>query len=487
MVFSSVPFLYYFLPAVILSYFILSAIVEKGFFLLSKNKELSHRAGIFSKNLILLAFSLLFYAWGEPVMVILMIITILVFWICGLAIGKAESKKMKKFWLILSAVFGIGLLAYYKYTNFFIDSIINKIPGVSLKLLNIVMPIGISFYTFQSLSYTIDVYRGNVEVQKNPLYFGTYVALFPQLIAGPIVRYVDVAREINDRQHTFEQFRLGVRRFVVGLSKKILITNNLALLIELFRASKEQSVVFYWIYAIAFMLSLYFDFSAYSDMAIGMGKMFGFQFIENFNHPYMSKSIAEFWRRWHMSLGFWFRDYVYIPLGGNRVSKGRWLFNTFVVWLLTGMWHGANWTFILWGLLYAVALVIEKWVPAIKKLPSALRHFYTLFLVMLGLVLFNATDMTQAGQDIACMFGFGKLPFITDATLYYLRSFGLLLIVAIVGATPLVKNTAIRLEQNKKLESVVAVVECIVLILLLIVCTGYLVDGSFSPFYYNNF
>ena len=487
MVFSSVPFLYYFLPAVILSYFVLSAIVEKGFFLLSKNKELSHRAGIFSKNLILLAFSLLFYAWGEPVMVILMIITILVFWICGLAIGKAESKKMKKFWLILSAVFGIGLLAYYKYTNFFIDSIINKIPGVSLKLLNIVMPIGISFYTFQSLSYTIDVYRRNVEVQKNPLYFGTYVALFPQLIAGPIVRYVDVAREINDRQHTFEQFRLGVRRFVVGLSKKILITNNLALLIELFRASKEQSVVFYWIYAIAFMLSLYFDFSAYSDMAIGMGKMFGFQFIENFNHPYMSKSIGEFWRRWHMSLGFWFRDYVYIPLGGNRVSKGRWLFNTFVVWLLTGMWHGANWTFILWGLLYAVALVIEKWVPAIKKLPSALRHFYTLFLVMLGFVLFNATDMTQAGQDIACMFGFGKLPFITDATLYYLRSFGLLLIVAIVGATPLVKNTAIRLEQNKKLESVVAVVECIVLILLLIVCTGYLVDGSFSPFYYNNF
>ena len=487
MIFSSVPFLYYFLPAVILSYFVLSAIVEKGFFLLSKNKELSHRAGIFSKNLILLAFSLLFYAWGEPVMVILMIITILVFWICGLAIGKAESKKMKKFWLILSAVFGIGLLAYYKYTNFFIDSIINKIPGVSLKLLNIVMPIGISFYTFQSLSYTIDVYRGNVEVQKNPLYFGTYVALFPQLIAGPIVRYVDVAREINDRTHTFEQFRLGVRRFVVGLSKKILITNNLALLIELFRASKEQSVVFYWIYAIAFMLSLYFDFSAYSDMAIGMGKMFGFQFIENFNHPYMSKSIGEFWRRWHMSLGFWFRDYVYIPLGGNRVSKGRWLFNTFVVWLLTGMWHGANWTFILWGLLYAVALVIEKWVPAIKKLPSALRHFYTLFLVMLGFVLFNATDMTQAGQDIACMFGFGKLPFITDATMYYLRSFGLLLIVAIVGATPLVKNTAIRLEQNKKLESVVAVVECIVLILLLIVCTGYLVDGSFSPFYYNNF
>ena len=487
MVFSSIPFLYYFLPAVILSYFILSTIVEKCFFLLSKNSVLSHRAGIFSKNLILLLFSLLFYAWGEPVMVFLMIITILVFWGCGFAIGKAENQKMKKFWLILSVVFGVGLLLYYKYTNFFIGSIINKIPGVSLKLLKIVMPIGISFYTFQSMSYTIDVYRGDVEVQKNPLYFGTYVALVPQLIAGPIVRYVDVAREINDRTHSFEQFRLGVRRFVIGLSKKILITNNLAKLIEIFRASNEQSVLFYWIYAIAFMLSLYFDFSAYSDMAIGMGKMFGFNFIENFNHPYVSKSIGEFWRRWHMSLGFWFRDYVYIPLGGNRVGKGRWLFNTFVVWLLTGMWHGANWTFILWGLLYAVALVIEKWVPAIKKLPSALRHFYTLFLVMMGFVLFNATDMTQAGQDIACMFGFGNLPFVNQVTLYYLRSGALLLIAAIVGATPLVKNTALRLEQNKKLESVVAVLECVILILLLVVCTGFLVDGSFSPFYYNNF
>ena len=487
MVFSSIPFLYYFLPAVILSYFILSTIVEKCAFLLSKNGVLSHKVGIFTKNLILLLFSLLFYAWGEPVMVLLMVVTILVFWGCGFAIGKAESQKMKKFWLILSAVFGIGLLLYYKYTNFFIDSIINKIPGVSLKLLNIVMPIGISFYTFQSMSYTIDVYRGDVDVQKNPLYFGTYVALFPQLIAGPIVRYIDVAREINDRTHSFEQFRLGVRRFVIGLSKKILITNNLAKLIEIFRASNEQSVLFYWIYAIAFMLSLYFDFSAYSDMAIGMGKMFGFNFIENFNHPYVSKSIGEFWRRWHMSLGFWFRDYVYIPLGGNRVGKGRWLFNTFVVWLLTGMWHGADWTFILWGLLYAVALVIEKWVPAIKKLPSALRHFYTLFLVMMGFVLFNATDMTQAGQDIACMFGFGNLPFVNQVTLYYLRSGALLLIAAIVGATPLVKNTAIRLEQSKKLGSAVAVAECVVLILLLVVCTGFLVDGSFSPFYYNNF
>ncbi len=489
MVFSSIPFLYYFLPAVIISYFLISWLLERAVLLCGGSKVFAHKVSIFAKNLILLTFSLLFYGWGEPVYVFLMIGTILMFWGCGLAIGKAKTIAMKRFWLIVSIVISLGLLAYYKYTNFFIDNFA-KLTGMSIPLLKVVMPIGISFYTFQSLSYTIDVYRGHVEVQKNPLYFGTYVALFPQLIAGPIVRYIDVAREINDREHTFENFRLGVRRFVIGLSKKILITNNIALLINAFRdsvAGSQASVLFYWMYAIAFTLSLYFDFSAYSDMAIGMGKMFGFNFIENFNYPYMSKSIAEFWRRWHMSLSYWFRDYVYIPLGGNRVSKPRWVFNTLVVWLLTGMWHGANWTFILWGLLYAVCLLIEKFVPAIKKLPSALRHFYTLFLVMLGFVLFNATDMTQAGSDLACMFGFGNLPFVNDVTLYYLRSFGVLLIVAIIGATPLMKNTANRLTESKRFATATAVVECVLLIALLLICTGYLVDGSFSPFYYNNF
>ncbi len=489
MVFSSIPFLYYFLPAVIISYFALSWLVEKGICLLKGSKAFAHKASIFTKNLVLLAFSLLFYGWGEPVYVFLMIATILMFWGCGLAIKKAKTIAMKRVWLIVSIVVSLGLLAYFKYTNFFIDNFA-KLTGLSIPLLKVVMPIGISFYTFQSLSYTIDVYRGDVEVQKNPLYFGTYVALFPQLIAGPIVRYIDVAREINDREHTFENFRLGIRRFVIGLSKKILITNNIALLINAFRdsaANSQASVVFYWMYALAFTLSLYFDFSAYSDMAIGMGKMFGFNFIENFNYPYMSKSIAEFWRRWHMSLGFWFRDYVYIPLGGNRVSKPRWVFNTLVVWLLTGMWHGANWAFILWGLLYAVCLLIEKFVPAIQKLPGAVRHFYTFFLVMLGFVLFNATDMAQAGSDLACMFGFGNLPFVNTVTLYYLRSFGVLLIVAIIGATPLMKNTANRLTESRRFATPMAVVECLVLIALLLVCTGYLVDGSFSPFYYNNF
>ncbi len=489
MVFSSIPFLYYFLPAVIISYFLISWLVSGVTRLLGGSEQRAHKASIFTKNLILLLFSLLFYGWGEPVYVFLMIGTILMFWGCGLAIGASKTKAMKRFWLLVSVVVSLGLLAYFKYTNFFIDNFI-RLTGLSIPLLNVIMPIGISFYTFQCLSYTIDVYRGNVQVQKNPMYFGTYVALFPQLIAGPIVRYIDVEREINDRKHTFENFRLGIRRFMVGLSKKILITNNIALLINLFRdavANSQSSVLFYWVYALAFTLSIYFDFSGYSDMAIGMGKMFGFHFIENFDHPYMSKSIAEFWRRWHMSLGFWFRDYVYIPLGGNRVSKGRWVFNTLVVWLLTGMWHGANWTFILWGLLYAVCLLIEKFVPAIKKLPSALRHFYTFFLVMLGFVLFNATDMAQAGSDIACMFGFGKLPFVNDVTLYYLRSYGLLLVIGIIGATPLMKNTANRLSESRRLAAPVAVLECVLLIVLLLLCTGFLVDGSFSPFYYNNF
>ncbi len=489
MVFSSIPFLYYFLPAVIISYFLLSWLVEKAICLAGGTKPFAHKASIFTKNLILLLFSLVFYGWGEPVYVFLMIATILMFWGCGLAIGASKTKGMKRFFLIVSIVVSLGLLAYFKYTNFFIDNFI-RLTGLSIPLLNVIMPIGISFYTFQCLSYTIDVYRGHVAVQKNPLYFGTYVALFPQLIAGPIVRYIDVEREINDRQHTAEQFRLGIRRFVVGLAKKILITNNIALFINAFRTSVtngEASVLFYWLYALAFMMSLYFDFSAYSDMAIGMGKMFGFNFIENFNYPYMSKSIGEFWRRWHMSLGFWFRDYVYIPLGGNRVSKSRWVFNTLVVWLLTGMWHGANWTFILWGLLYAVCLLVEKFVPAIKKLPSAVRHGYTFLLVMLGFVLFNATDMAQAGSDIACMFGFGNLPFISNVTLYYLRSFGVLLLVACIGATPLVKNTAVRLSESKRFATPVAVLECLLLIALLLLCTGFLVDGSFSPFYYNNF
>jgi len=461
MLFSSIPFLYCFLPAVVLVYFLVPRNV---------------------KNAVLLLFSLLFYGWGEPKYVFLMIATIAVFYSCGLAIGKAKTKPWKKTWLILSVVVGLGLLGIFKYADFFIENF-HAVTGISIPLLRLALPVGISFYTFQSLSYTIDVYRGNVEVQKNPISFGAYVTLFPQLIAGPIVRYVDVARELDNRIHTWEDTMLGIRRFLVGLGKKIILADNFALLVSLFRASEEKSLLFYWMYALAFMLNIYFDFSGYSDMAIGLGRVFGFRFIENFNYPYLSKSVTEFWRRWHMSLGSWFRDYVYIPLGGNRVSKPRWFLNIFVVWMLTGFWHGAAWNFILWGLLFAVLLLIEKLLPAIGKLPAVVKHIYVLLLIMLSFVLFNAESLAQAGSDFAGLFGLAGLPAVTTETLYYLRSYGLLFAVGFVGATPIVKQTALRLEKTK----VGAVLEVLLLVVILLVCTAYLVDGSFSPFLYFRF
>jgi len=461
MLFSGVPFLFYFLPAVLLLYFLVP-------------RQL--------KNAVLLIFSLVFYAWGEPKYVFLMIATICLFYGCGLAIGKCESQKWKKLWLTVSVVVSLVLLAVFKYADFLIGSI-NGVLQTQIPLLKLALPIGISFYTFQCLSYTIDVYRGNAQVQKNIISFGAYVSLFPQLIAGPIVRYVDVARELNHRTHSWDNISLGLRRFLVGLAKKILIANQLGELTNLFRASDEKSVLFYWIYAIAFALHIYFDFSGYSDMAIGLGRVFGFRFIENFNYPYLSRSIAEFWRRWHMSLGSWFRDYVYIPLGGNRVSKLRWMFNILVVWMLTGLWHGAAWNFVLWGLLYAVFLLLEKWVPALQKLPSVLRRAYVLLVVVLGFVLFNAQDLSQAMSDIGGMFGFGGVPLVTGQTLYYLRSYGLLLIAGFVGSTPLVRNLANKVSEKPW----AAVLEPVVLITLLLVCSAYLVDGSFNPFLYFRF
>ena len=461
LLFSSIPFLFYFLPAVLILYF-----------LVPKNL----------KNAVLLIFSLIFYAWGEPVYVFLMIGTILLFFFCGIAIGKSHTQKRKKLWLSVSVVISLALLAVFKYADFLISNV-NSLLGANIPLFKLALPIGISFYTFQCLSYTIDVYRGDAQVQKNVVSFGAYVSLFPQLIAGPIVRYVDVARELDSRTHSWENMRLGLRRFLIGLGKKILIANQLGELTNLFRASAEKSVLFYWIYAIAFALHIYFDFSGYSDMAIGLGRVFGFHFIENFNYPYLSKSIAEFWRRWHMSLGSWFRDYVYIPLGGNRVSKGRWVFNTLVVWMLTGLWHGAAWNFILWGLLYAAFLLIEKFVPALQKLPDILRRMYTLLIVVLGFVLFNAVDLQQALSDIGGMFGFANIPLVNAQTLYFLKSYGLLFVIALIGATPVVKQAASKLEETK----LGRVLETVLVIALLLVCTAYLVDGSFNPFLYFRF
>ena len=461
MLFSSVPFLYYFLPAVILCYFLAP-------------RQL--------KNTVLLAFSLGFYAWGEPKYVLLMVVTIAAFYICGLAIGKAKSCQWKKCWLWVSAVVGVGFLAVFKYADFFIDSF-NKATGLSLPLLRLALPVGISFYTFQSLSYTVDVYRGNVPVQKNPISFGAYVTLFPQLIAGPIVRYADVARELDNRAHNWENFCAGARRFLIGLGKKVLIADQFALFIKLFRQTQATSVLFYWLYAAAFMLNIYFDFSGYSDMAIGLGRIFGFHFNENFNYPYISKSITEFWRRWHMSLGGWFRDYVYIPLGGNRVSRGKWVRNILTVWLLTGLWHGAAWNFVLWGLFFAVLLLLEKWVPALQKLPGFLRHGYVLILICFSFVLFNAESLTQAGSDFAGMLGLARLPLVTGETLYYLRSYGVLFAAGIVGATPLVKRIALRLDKTR----IGAILEPVALMAVLLLCTAYLVDGSSSPFLYFRF
>jgi len=460
MLFSSIPFLYYFLPAVLVLYFLVPWKL---------------------KNAVLLVSSLFFYGWGEPKYLLLMALTIGAFYGCGLAIEKAPSRTGKKLWLTVSVAVGIALLTVFKYADFFIQSL-GAVTGLSLPLLRLALPIGISFYTFQCMSYAVDVYRGNVPAQKNLITFGAYVALFPQLIAGPIVRYVDVARELENRTTTFEDAACGARRFLVGLSKKILIANQLGLLTEIFRASGEKSILFYWMYAVAFMLHIYFDFSGYSDMAIGLGRIFGFHFIENFNYPYLSKSVTEFWRRWHMSLGSWFRDYVYIPMGGNRVSKSRWIFNILTVWMLTGLWHGASWNFVLWGLMFAVLLLLEKLVFPVGKLPVIAQRIYVLFVVMVSFVLFNAADLAQAAGDIGGLFGAGGVPLVTGEGVYYLRSYAGIFLAGIIGATPAVKTLAGRIP-----ERIAAVLEPLVLMVLLLVCTGYLVDGSFNPFLYFRF
>lgn len=461
MLFSSIPFLYYFLPAVLLVYFLVPRRLKNGVLLLA---------------------SLIFYGWSEPKLLVLMVATIAVFYLCGLAIGGAEGQRQKKCWLAVSAVAGVGLLCLFKYADFFIGSV-NAVTGLGIPLLKLALPVGISFYTFQCLSYTIDVCRGQVPPQKDPISFGAYVALFPQLIAGPIVRYVDVARELEHRTHSWKEAVQGCRRFLVGLGKKVILADNFALLVKLFRESGEPSVLFYWMYAVAFTLNIYFDFSGYSDMAIGLGRLFGFHFCENFDYPYLSKSVTEFWRRWHMSLGSWFRDYVYIPMGGNRVSRGRWICNILTVWMLTGLWHGAAWNFVLWGLLFAALLLLEKAVPGLQRLPGALRHGYVLLCVTLSFVLFNAESLSQAGRDFAALFGFGGLPMITAQTLYYLRSYAVLFLMGITGSTPVVKKTARCISRTKAGDAL----ESLLMAALLLVCTAYLVDGSFSPFLYFRF
>lgn len=463
MVFSSIPFLYVFLPLVLVCYFIAP-------------KKL--------KNTVLLIFSLAFYWWGEPKYTILMLVTITFCYLAGLLTEKLRQTRFAKPLLVISVAVPLIFLGIFKYADFILGSI-GSLAGADIPLLKLALPIGISFYTFQALSYVVDVYRGDTPAQKNWINLAAYVVLFPQLIAGPIVRYTTVAEDLTERTHSFEKFSKGARRFVVGLGKKVLLADVLAALCETYRVSDEPSVAFAWLYAISYALQIYLDFSAYSDMAIGIGKILGFRFLENFDYPYISKSITEFWRRWHMSLGSWFRDYVYIPLGGNRKGTVRHIINIFVVWGLTGIWHGAGWTFMSWGLYFGVLLLLEKFVygKLLKKTPSFVQHFYVLFMVLLSWVLFNASTFTEAWNDLKNMFGMAGLPLITADTLYNLRSYLVVLLVGIFAATPVARNIARKYENTK----VAAVLEPVFVAVVLIVTTAYLVDGSFSPFLYFRF
>jgi len=466
LLFSGIPFIFFFLTAVLLAYF---TAPEK------------------LKNAVLLLFSLAFYAWGEPRYVVLMAVSIFLGYVFGLLIEKYHGKKWDKLFLVLSVVTGLLSLGYFKYADFFIANF-NEVFGVSVPLLRIALPIGISFYTFQILSYTIDVYRGKVPAQRNIISLGAYVALFPQLIAGPIVRYSDIAIQLAERKHTTEKIAQGIRRFVLGLAKKVLIANVLGELCDVFQSSGDKAVLFYWLYALTFTLHIYFDFSGYSDMAIGLAKIFGFDLLENFNYPYISRSITEFWRRWHMSLGTWFRDYVYIPMGGNRVTKPRWLFNILVVWMLTGFWHGAAWNFVVWGLWFAVLLVIEKlWLLKPLEKSRVLCHIYVLFFVLISFVIFNADSMREAFSYIGAMFGAGDIPLVSAEFSYYLRSYAVIIVIGIIGATPLPKLTVNAVSKTKHGGTVMAFCEPVVLVLLFILCTAYLVDGSFNPFLYFRF
>ncbi len=463
MLFSSITFLYYFLPLVLILYFAVPKVL---------------------KNTVLLIFSLIFYGWGEPKLLILMAVTIFIGYISANLMDKTENKKIKKTVFIISITIIFGFLAYFKYASFFVRNFAAA-TGISVPVLNIALPIGISFYTFQIISYVIDVYWGREKCEKNLIDFAAYVTMFPQLIAGPIVRYSDISLQMKEKRFSSESLYLGFRRFVYGLAKKVLIANALGALCSDFRTADAKSVVFYWVYAIAFTLQIYFDFSAYSDMAIGLGKILGFDFVENFNYPYVSKSITEFWRRWHMTLSSWFRDYVYIPLGGNRVSVSRHIFNIAVVWMLTGFWHGAEWNFVIWGIYFAVFLMLEKYVlkNIMKKIPLVIRHIAVMTVIVISFVIFNADGLSGAFSDISAMFGMAEIPLWSSDTAYFIRSYSIMIGIAVIGCLPIVKKTFVKAERF----TAIRVIEPIVLVVLLLLSTAYLVDGSYNPFLYFRF
>ena len=464
MVFSSLTFLLCFLPCVLLVYFL----VPKK-----------------AKNAILFAFSLLFYAWGEPIYVGLMIFSTVLDYCCGRAVEKYRGTPKAKTGLLVSVIVNLSLLCLFKYTDFLLG-IVNGIFGCNISLLNLPLPIGISFYTFQTMSYTIDVYRGDAKVQNNIISFGAYVSLFPQLIAGPIVRYQTIADQIDERTHSFDKFGEGVKRFVCGLGKKVLLANNIGLLWNTISGSSELSVVSVWLGLVAFAFQIYFDFSGYSDMAIGLGKMFGFGFLENFDHPYCAKSVTEFWRRWHISMGTWFRDYVYIPLGGNRKGLAIQLRNIAIVWLLTGFWHGASWNYVLWGVFYGVLLIFEKFflLDQLKKAPAIVGHLYTLLCVALGWVLFAFEDFGAGFAYLKTMFG-GAV-FCNSMALYQLLSYLPLLLLCAVAATPL--GTKLYHKWNGKCSTgLMATADVTGIVSVAGLSVAYLISGSYNPFLYFRF
>lgn len=473
MIFSSLLFLFRFLPAVLVLYYLAPRPL---------------------RNLVLLLCSLVFYAWGEPVYIILMIVSILVSYTGGILVDRFKTqgkRRAARAALLGSSVVSLSLLGFFKYADFLIGTV-DSLTGAGINLLKIALPIGISFYTFQTMSYTIDVYRGEAKVQKNLISFGAYVTMFPQLIAGPIVQYKTIDRQLRTRKETAGQFAYGIHRFMIGLGKKVLLANNAGALWDTVSSMEHTQipVVMSWIGLAAYTFQLYFDFSAYSDMAIGLGHMFGFRFLENFNYPYISKSITEFWRRWHISLSTWFRDYVYIPLGGNRVGIWKHIRNILVVWMLTGIWHGASWNFVLWGLYYGILLLIEKFVLGkyLKKLPGVFQHIYCMFFVMLGWNLFVFDDMSAGISFARALFGTYGAGFCSRETLYLLYNNAVLMVLLILGSTqfPVRAGNWICAKLRGK-ETILTIVKNVFYVGIFLLSVAWLVDASYNPFLYFRF
>lgn len=459
MLFSSITFIYYFIPLLLLVYYI----TPPKF-----------------RNIPLLVFSLIFYFLGEPKYIIILILACIINYYLSKLM---KYKKYSKFILILSLLYNIGQLIYFKYTDFFITNI-NNIFNLNISLLYVIMPIGISFFTFQIIAYMIDVYNNKHKPAKRLLDFMTYVCLFPQLIAGPIVRYSTVEKELTTRKYSFSNFSEGIKRFTIGLSKKVLLANALG---EFASLLIQETILASWLKPILFTLQIYFDFSGYSDMAIGLGLMLGFHFQENFNYPLIAKSITDFWRRWHISLSSWFKDYVYIPLGGNRVSKIKWIRNIFIVWFLTGFWHGASWNFILWGLYFCIFLLIEKlFLSKFLEKTKIIKYLYTILIVIISFLIFSTDTIPAILTNLKNMFFLNKIPFTSIETNYYLRNYIVLLIISIIGATPLLKIIITKLKQTK-INKLINILEPIYYLVLLILCTSFLIDASFNPFLYFRF